>query len=545
MRHVPVLGGLLGVVALSPLVSGPDAPAARSADDPAAALRAAATGSGGEEDRRGARRQGRAAVRVAVYRGVRIPVPEGWEVHDLDRDPTRCVRYDRRAIYLGRQGERPDCPSRVIGGEDALHVEPLGPSRGHRTGAGTGTGAGPAAGSARSRTGAGTEARAARPAALARFTVAPTVDHRVRVPLREAGVVISGAYGRDPSEVQRVIRSATVDPAWSAGGDDEDKDKDDRDDRDDHDGRDDRDDRDDRDEYHHDHDYGPKHPKSKDQSSEGLPYVDPRIYSGGGGGGGQPTSTKPKPKSQPKSKAKPKPKAKPKKSGSTLKAWTVGKGFDTCTAPSLKAMRAWRRAYAVSNIYIGGAARGCAQPRLTRSWVKSVRAMGYRLIPTYVGLQAPCTKYRARFTARNAASEGGKAAVDAVRKAKNLGIPSGNPIYFDMEAYPNNNAGCRKAVLTFLHNWTKKLKAQGYVSGVYSSVGSGIRDLVRAKNITRPTAIWFAHWDGKARLYGHPSIPDSLWHPHRRIKQYRGGHRETHGGVTINVDSNQVDGRVY
>src|SRR5437868_5377062 len=71
-------------------------------------------------------------------------------------------------------------------------------------------------------------------------------------------------------------------------------------------------------------------------------------------------------------------------------AWVAGKGFDTCTAPSLASMRAWRSSFTVTNMYIGGAARGCAQPNLTKDWVREVRGMGYRITPTYVGLQAPC-----------------------------------------------------------------------------------------------------------------------------------------------------------
>lgn len=227
------------------------------------------------------------------------------------------------------------------------------------------------------------------------------------------------------------------------------------------------------------------------------------------------------------------------------KSWTTGKGFDTCTAPSLWAMQAWRRTYGVANIYIGGAARGCAQPNLTRSWVSSVRRMGYRLIPTYVGLQAPCTAYTSRFTTKNARAEGYRAANDAVARARALGIPSKKPIYFDIEAYDSRQAWCRQAVLAFLHSWSARLVALRYVSGVYSSAGSGIRDLGWATGITKPKAIWFGHWDGKAQLYGGPYLKDWWWHPHRRIKQYRGGHNEKHGGVTINVDSNIVDGRVY
>ncbi|MGH8964309.1 MAG: glycoside hydrolase domain-containing protein [Actinomycetes bacterium] len=42
-------------------------------------------------------------------------------------------------------------------------------------------------------------------------------------------------------------------------------------------------------------------------------------------------------------------------------------------------------------------------------------------------------------------------------------------------------------------------------------------------------------------MYGDPFIPDHWWQPHRRIKQYRGGHNETHGGVTLNIDSDSLD----
>ncbi|MBW8483510.1 DUF1906 domain-containing protein [Actinomadura parmotrematis] len=226
------------------------------------------------------------------------------------------------------------------------------------------------------------------------------------------------------------------------------------------------------------------------------------------------------------------------------RVWATGKGFDTCTAPSLRAMRAWRGTYGVGNIYIGGAARGCAQPNLTASWVRSVRAMGYRLIPTYVGLQSPCTPYRAHFDAANAPAEGAKAARDAVARARALGIPRGKPIYFDMEAYDSGRASCRKPVLAFLQAWSTELVRRRYVPGVYSSVASGVRDLGRARGVVKPDAIWFASWDGAATST-HRMVRDDWWQPHRRIKQYRGGHRETHGGVTLNVDSNYVDGRVY
>jgi hypothetical protein len=208
-------------------------------------------------------------------------------------------------------------------------------------------------------------------------------------------------------------------------------------------------------------------------------------------------------------------------------------------------MAAWRRAYRVSNIYIGGAARGCAQPRLNAGWVARVRRMGYRLIPTYVGLQAPCSRYGPRFTHRNAVAQGRIAAVDAVHRARALGITELNPIYFDLEMYNSRKSQCRRSVLRFVHHWTLGVRRLGYVPGIYSSASSGIRDIGRSEGFARPKVIWFAHWDGRTDPYRCAYLASHWWPPHRRIKQYRGGHRETHGGVTLNVDSNMVDGRVY
>ncbi|MFB4315446.1 DUF1906 domain-containing protein [Actinomadura sp. 21ATH] len=461
-------------MALAPLLAAPEPSAPRSQGDPPAALKAAATAAGGPA----------AGTRVLAYRGVRFPVPEGWAVHRLDQDPNRCVRYDRRAIYVGAPGPRPDCPARVVGGADVLRIEPA---------------AGTAAAPGRAGPRAGAAAR------LARFTVKPATDHRTRVAVPEAGVRIIGAYGPDPSDIEDLIRSMQIDAGWS---------------------------RDDPDRDEPDMDKDGKDPKDSGDRPDDRPEPQP--------------SASPPPSPAPE-KPRPEPAGEPAgpPAGGGEKAWAIGKGFDACTAPSISAMRAWRRAFSVSNMYIGGASRGCAQPNLNRKWVRAVRKMGYRLIPTYVGLQAPCSRYRTHFTAKNAAREGRKAAADAVRKARALGVPERKPIYFDMEAYDSRKKSCRKAVLTFLENWSRATASLGYVPAVYSSVTSAIRDLVRATDVVQPDAIWFAHWDGKESLYDHPAIPDHRWHPHRRIKQYRGGHKETHGGVTINIDSNNVDGRVY
>ncbi len=224
----------------------------------------------------------------------------------------------------------------------------------------------------------------------------------------------------------------------------------------------------------------------------------------------------------------------------------TGLGFDACTAPSSKSMSAWRASspYEAVGVYIGGGNRGCSQPNLTASWVGAQTAAGWHLIPTYVGLQAPtsaCTSC-AKLNANQATAQGAAAAADAVVQAGALGMGPGSPIYFDMEAYTRTSSATA-ATLAFLESWTNKLHALGYTSGVYSSSASGIADLAAqvGSGYVLPDDIWFANWNGVAST-SDPYVPTNAWTPHQRIHQYRGGHDETYGGVTINIDNNYVDG---
>jgi hypothetical protein len=223
----------------------------------------------------------------------------------------------------------------------------------------------------------------------------------------------------------------------------------------------------------------------------------------------------------------------------------TGLGFDACTAPSARTMSAWKSSpYRAIGVYIGGLNRACSQPNLTSSWVASQTAGGWYLIPTYVGLQAPtssCTSC-AKLSASQATAQGTAAAVDAVEDAGAVAMGAGSPIYFDMESY-TQTFSATAATLAFLEAWTKKLHALGYLSGVYSSSASGIEDLARqiGTGYDLPDAIWIANWNGQQST-ADPAVPASAWTPHQRIHQYRGGHNEAYGGVTINIDNNYVDG---
>jgi hypothetical protein len=226
----------------------------------------------------------------------------------------------------------------------------------------------------------------------------------------------------------------------------------------------------------------------------------------------------------------------------------TGLGFESCNAPPLESLNAWLASpYRAVGIYIGGVNRTCANAGLTSDWVAGALAGGWNLIPTYVGLQAPCisNQKRARFTAANAQSQGVGAADDAIAAAALLGLPAGSPIYYDMEAYALKDPTCTQTVQTFVSAWVGELHAHGYTAGLYGSAASTARDLqALAATPASPDDVWIANWNGNQSVFGDPYVSDALWTNHQRIHQYRGGHKETFGGVTINVDSDSVDGAV-
>src|SRR3954463_1708585 len=225
----------------------------------------------------------------------------------------------------------------------------------------------------------------------------------------------------------------------------------------------------------------------------------------------------------------------------------TGYAFDACHAPSTASLQAWQASpYRGLGIYIGGANRACNQPNLTPDWVQQTTASGWSLLPLYVGLQAPCISQsglsKISSTLATAANQGRAAADDAVAKAQALGLPTGSPIWFDMEGYRVGNTACSNAVRSFVSGWGDELRTVGFVPGVYGSAASTIRDVSTLD--TPPDLAWIANWNGVQNVFGDRYVSDSIWANHQRVHQYKGGHNETYGGVTINIDSNIVDSTV-
>ncbi len=233
----------------------------------------------------------------------------------------------------------------------------------------------------------------------------------------------------------------------------------------------------------------------------------------------------------------------------------TGYAFDTCDAPSQRAMNAWRRhsKYAGIGIYVAGMNRACSrQPNLTRRWVSTQASRGWRLLPLVVGRQAHCSPpgyYRGkRISAKPARdyaaarAQGASSARSGVAAVRRLGIGRGSVVWFDLEHFDLGNRRCRASAMAFTSAWTRQLHRRGYRSGLYSSAASGARmvDAERrsaARKRVVPDYLWIAEWNLRDDLRS-AYIPRRGWWPDRRVHQYRGGHIERHGGVALAVDSN-------
>ena len=484
-RPAAVLAVLAAAASAAVLPAGP-AGAAASASSPAAA-----------------------AVQLVRYHGYQIQVPASWPVYHLAADPARCVLFSRHAVYLGTPGPDQQCPAHAVGRTSAVLIQPAVAPRQLPPG----TAVLPSSTAA-------LPARASLPAASA---AAAAASHTLRIVVSRAGVLVTATYGADPAQARAILASARAAAAPAAGT--------------------------------------PAAGASKAVASKAVAskaVASKAVASKAGTAkAGTPEASTAKAGTAKAGTAGSTPvtaAAVPVGSPAGSTTGLVGRpgrglGFDTCTAPSTQTMSAWRVSpYRVVGTYLGGINWACAYGNFSASWIAAVTAQGWQFIPIWVGLQAPCYAHSGvrKMTPAKAYNQGKTDAAAAVATAQSFGYGQGSPIYFDMEGYPRNNATCTKAVLTFLSGWTRRLHTAGYKSGVYSSASSGITDLDTKYHVSgypRPDDIWIADWAGNTGL-ADPAVPSSHWAGHKRLHQYYGGHSETWGGVTVNVDNNAVGGMV-
>ncbi len=233
-----------------------------------------------------------------------------------------------------------------------------------------------------------------------------------------------------------------------------------------------------------------------------------------------------------------------------------GQGFDACEIPTLAELQAWMNSspYKVVNLYIGGISRYCSNNALTASYVQAMSNQGWRFIPTWVGLQAPCTSFRYPFSwdPDQAYAQGVDNANKARARLMELGLTnadgSGTVVYADLEYFPYS-ASCSAAARAYVQGWTTRLQQLGIVSGLYAT--SRCLDVNKIYNLQPPPdAVWIAEWyqtpgyRPNVTVWDVDWLGDQYWNQHQRILQYSGDHNETWGGVTINIDNDVIDGLV-
>ncbi|HEX4087696.1 MAG TPA: glycoside hydrolase domain-containing protein [Trebonia sp.] len=433
------------------------------------------------------------AMKTVVYHGYEFQVPASWPVYRLDQHPTTCVRYDVHAVYLGTPGASMRCPAGLAGRTQTVSVIPS---------TTVASGSGSTTVEQRQQPDSIGNAEVGTVPAVRGAITQNSAEHELRVALGAAslGATVVATYGTDPAVVQRVLGTLRTAPARAR--------------------------------------------QTPQSASTAL---------------SQPSGERAAVVEQ---SAAVRPRAKSPKKTTVYKSWhgvprnwpvqivvpqpvrTVAhpvSGFDSCTAPTIATMRVWRRQYAAVGVYIGGANSACAYGNLSAAWFKSAAALGWGMLPTYVGPQAPCWGYRGTvIDPSEAAAEGRAAGAAAVSDARFFGLGQGSPIYYDMEAY-RGGASCTSAVLTFLGAWDRTVAAKGYLTGVYSSQDSGIDDMqqaavARTAGFTRPVAIWIARWNGVRSLLD----GDLDWPLPDRAKQYAGNLNQAVGGITLNIDQDLV-----
>lgn len=233
-------------------------------------------------------------------------------------------------------------------------------------------------------------------------------------------------------------------------------------------------------------------------------------------------------------------------------------GFDTCVAPPADLLQTWweQAPYRWLNVYLGGVSmfHTCGGKELTPQWVRTVYKQGWSMLPTWVGLQAPCAKQHAVMSSNPVRSyvQGLDEADAAIKAADSLGFSRRAPIYFDLEYFHPTKAdgsrddSCILAVNAFISGWDDELIARHHLAGVYAS-GSNYPVLGTSSRII-PTVAWIAgggswseKFDRACTVFGNKYIVDSAWNSHQRIYQYTGGHDETYGQKTWNIDSDCAD----
>jgi Domain of unknown function (DUF1906) len=130
-----------------------------------------------------------AGWRTVTFDAVSLQVPSAWPVQNLVLHPAICPLLDRHAVYLGRPGPDPACPSTAFGRTETVQVQPADPQS-------------PDVAEAQVPTVIG-----GRPA---KTSGDASVTHTIIDVLPEAGVEVSLSYGSDPALARQIESTIMV-----------------------------------------------------------------------------------------------------------------------------------------------------------------------------------------------------------------------------------------------------------------------------------------------------------------------------------------------
>jgi hypothetical protein len=455
--------------------------------------------------------------RLVQYHGYQLRVPGSWPVYDLAANPARCVLFNVHAVYLGTPGNAQDCPAHAYGRTEALLIQSASSA------------SVPASALVLPGTSAALPWHTALPAATA---AEAAVSQMIQIEVPGPGVLVTATFGADEAQIRTILASATTTTqapmatGWKLVT------------------------------------TNTRAVTTKTVTSNTRAVTTKTVTSNtravttktvttttGAATTKAVTAKAVTGKAVTANTAAGKPGARTAAVSPLTGMIGSGLGFDTCTVPSASVMTAWLASpYRLVATYLGGVNWACSYGNFTASWVSRVAAEGWRFMPLWVGRQAPCSNGfgLASIDPSRAAAQGRAEASSAAAAARAFRLGRGTPIYFDMEGYNTANHACSITVLTFLTGWTQGLHAAGYVSGVYSSAASGIRDLASrygSRSFARPDEIWIARWNGQPAL-SDPNVPNSYWANHQRLHQYSGSHTEKWGGGTVEIDTDAADGLV-
>ena len=134
----------------------------------------------------------RPGFKVVRFAGYTIRVPASWPVYRLDRDPSRCVRYDRHAVYLGQPGANQQCPAHLVGRTATISIQAAGSTPGPASSVADPVGTGAAVGTLPQV--GGSVSRDAQ-------------DQEMGTSLADPGVSVTGTYTGGGRRVLAILRS--------------------------------------------------------------------------------------------------------------------------------------------------------------------------------------------------------------------------------------------------------------------------------------------------------------------------------------------------